>query len=480
MIGLLIFLSLPIIPSLISLVSSSTLVLGISSIITNTALTLAFLSLIIEDWNICPLFKSIKLDLLSGYGLAIVISVSLLMSIYALGYFKQQEKNDDFRNEGVKKFYFMSGLLLSIMIFTCISGDIGWSWIAIEVTTLLFAMLLGIFRKSLSLESAWNYLIICSVGLILALMGIVILLVSYSGISGEEISLKLSSFSSNLGNFDPLLVKVAFIFLLIGLGTKMALAPMHAWLPDAIEKAEIPLAVFLTCALEQVVFIFFTRLKFIVDQALGNSDFTSSLLIFFGMFSVILVSIFIINQYDLRRMLGNASIQSIGIACIALGLSTQSALVAGLSYLFFQSLIKSALFFLIGNVLLVYGSTKIKDIGFIIKRLPTTAIFLLIALLGVNAFPPFAVFNAKFTILKELIHYSIPITIVFLLTTTLIFASFVYSFCKVIFFEAEDGQKQQVSPINYKSNIMLYTKIPIALGLGLSILGTFIVDKIKF
>ncbi len=462
-----IVLALPILFAALAFCVGSTMTLGLVNILVNLAIVAVVFFMAFYGGHHIGHLSISQLDHLAIFSLAIVSLISLLVSLYSFAYFKYQcDRHEDFEIKNMQKFYSLSGLLLAAMLFASVANDIGWTWIALEMTTLIVALALGVFRRTVALESAWNYLIICSVGLILALMGIAILLVAVGGDINTESGLLFSSFFKPDLVFNPVLVKAAFVFILIGLGTKMALAPMHAWLPEAIERAEIPLAIFLCCALKQVVFVFLVRLKYIVDHALGSTDYTASLLIFFGLLSVVLAALFMINQHNLKRMLATSSIETMGIAAIALGLPYKEALVVGLIFLLLQSLIKAGMFFLVGNIQLVYGSVEVEEVGNTMKILPTASSLLIVSMLAINAFPPFAMFMTKFVLVKYLTTYNYWLSLLFLVAGVLVLGGYVFTFGRILFFKAP---KQREWPnFDYKSNLMMFAKVPVLLSLALA------------
>ncbi len=458
---------LPLSFSLLSFAINSGMVLAIVNILTNSIMLGVLGSAIMKAETHVGHIDVSPLDHLSLYGITTVVVISFLVSLYSLAYFRHQEsRRDDFQIENVRKFYRLSGLLVASMLFACISADLGWTWMALEATTLIVSLSLGVFKRDANLESAWNYLIVCSVGLILSLMGIAILLVSIGGPLHTETSLNFSSFYGEGITFNPILVKAAFIFILVGLGTKMAIVPMHAWLPDAIQKSETPLAILLTCALKQVAFIFLLRLKFIVDYALGSQTYSASLLIFFGLLSVLASAIFMINQHDLKRLLAMSSVEAMGLALIAIGLPYKEAVIVALIFLFLQALVKASMFFLAGNIELVYGSSDFSRIGNTAKYLPTASSLLMLAMLATNGLPPFGLFLTKFTIIKYLTDYNPWLSLLLLMATVLVFGAFVYSFGRMLFYPPI--YEHDLEESDYRSQFMFFAKFPVVLALSLA------------
>jgi hydrogenase-4 component F len=420
------------------------------------------------------------LDSMAQFSLLLITTISLIVVLYSDSYLpslKSQGLTDDRK---IRDFYIFFNLFILTMIAISILDNIGWVWIAIEMTTLISALLIGLYSKSINLEAAWKYIILCTVGIFLALLGIVLLISSIINTDKANV-FSLVSLNSQIFSFHPSLLKVAFTLIFIGYGTKIGLVPMHTWLPDAYGKADANISASLTAILSPVILMPILRFKHIVDTALGSNVFTNNLFYFFGLISLIFAGIFLVNQYDYKRLLAYSSIENIGFIVLAIGLVRPIAITAAFLHIVFHSLIKTSLFLCTGNLFLAYRSTLIDSVRNIVKVLPYTAFCILVAAFAITGMPPFALFISKFMILGELISSNLLPAVTVLLAFTLVFGSFIHYFNKMVFYASDAAvlakeQSSKIVLVNRLSNYLAIT-LPIILifVLGLYLPGPFLV-----
>jgi hydrogenase-4 component F len=269
-------------------------------------------------------------------------------------------------------------------------------WIAIEATSLVSAPLIFINRSKKALEATWKYVLICSVGIALALLGFffVTLAMDQAGIDAE---LTFSALNSAATRLDPLWLKTGFIFVLIGFGTKMGLAPMHTWLPDAHSEAPSPASALLSGALLNCAFLGIYKVHTLMVLA-GLGSFSGSLLIGFGLFSILVAGIFILNQTDYKRMLAYSSIENMGVIAFGIGVGGLGVYGAML-HLIHHSLLKSSLFLSAGNLVLGFGTKLIEQCSGMVRTLPRTFVAFFSGFVGISGLPPFGVFVSELMIL---------------------------------------------------------------------------------
>lgn len=292
---------------------------------------------------------------------------------------------------------------LSAMTAVTASRHMGMMWAAVEGTTLLSAPLIYFHRHKRSLEATWKYLLICSVGIALALMGNLFL-----GAAGLKTGtgLALDSLLANGGLLSKPLLKAAFLFIFVGYGTKMGLSPFHTWLPDAHSESPAVVSALLSGALLNCAFLGILRANAICAAA-GLAGFSGGILVLFGLFSLITAALFMVGQRDYKRMLAYSSIEHMGILALGAGLgggALYGALLGALSH----SLTKAGLFFTSGVVLASEKTKRIADITGLWRRVPRTAFLWLTGFFLITGTPPSGVFLAKFLVLKEAIalkHY---------------------------------------------------------------------------
>jgi hydrogenase-4 component F len=273
----------------------------------------------------------------------------------------------------------------------------GVLWVAIESTTLCSAPLIYFHRHHRSLEAAWKYLMICSVGIALALLGNFFLAVAF-GSGGRSGSLSLAFLTG--GGATPQLVwlKMAFVFLLVGYGTKMGLAPMHTWLPDAHSEAPSVVSALLSGAVLNCAFLGILRMWQVLVAA-GHADFARPLFIGFGLISMAVAAVFILGQTDYKRMLAYSSVEHMGILILGLGLGG-AAVFGAMLHVVNHALTKAMLFLTAGGILAAYRTKSCSGVRGLARAMPVTGALWLAGFLAITGTPPFGVFVSKFAILR--------------------------------------------------------------------------------
>jgi len=288
---------------------------------------------------------------------------------------------------------------LSAMTLVCVSRHLALMWAAVEATTLASAPLIYFYRRPGALEAAWKYLLICSVGIALALLGVFFLGVSASGAPGPPAGLTLDGLRAVAPAMSRPWLKAAFVLALVGYGTKMGLAPLHTWLPDAHSQAPSPVSALLSGALLNCAFLALVRF-FQICVASGDARFARSMLVLLGFVSLGVATAFMVRQRDYKRLFAYSSVENMGIVAIGVGLGGGAAFGALLRTIN-HSLCKAGLFFLAGNVLREYGSTNAEDVRGVLRRLPTTGGLMLALLVAIGGGPPFGTFWSEFIIFRS-------------------------------------------------------------------------------
>lgn len=279
-------------------------------------------------------------------------------------------------------------------------------WIAIEATTLVSAPLIFIHRSREALEATWKYVLICSVGIALALLGCFFITLSID-IADVDAALTFTSLNQVAPRLDPLWLKVGFIFVIIGFGTKMGLAPMHTWLPDAHSEAPSPASALLSGALLNCAFLGIYKTHTLMYLA-GLGTFSSNLLIGFGLTSMFVAGIFIMKQSDYKRMLAYSSIENMGVIAFGVGIGGV-AVYGAILHMIHHSLIKSSLFLSAGNVLIGFQTKLVDRVGQMAKFLPKTFVSFFAGFLGISGLPPFGIFLSELFILLGAIQAGHPV-----------------------------------------------------------------------
>ncbi len=287
--------------------------------------------------------------------------------------------------------------LLSTMTLAAAAQHFGLLWVAVEGGTLAGAPLIFFTRSRRSLEATWKYLVLCSVGVALALLGTFFLAAAVSHVR-HETALTVRALVQDAARLDATWLKAAFLFFLVGYGSKMGLAPMHSWLPDAYAEAPSVVSALLSGALANCSFLGLLRAQQ-VCLAAGVGSFGGDLLVLFGLVSMAVAAVFLLGQSDYKRMLAYSSIEHMGI--LALGVGVGGAAVYGaMLHALASSLSKGMLFFLSGNIVAAYRTRASAEVQGMLRVLPITGTLWVAGLLAVTGSPPFGSFLSEFTILK--------------------------------------------------------------------------------
>jgi len=361
-----------------------------------SAITFAFVTLLC--WNVYlngPMERGIwYVDELSGIFVMLIAIVSFAVSIYSYGYVARDIGSGHMDADGEWQYYALLNLFVPIMLLTCMVSSFGLLWIAIEATTLVSAFLVGFYRRQDSTEAAWKYLMICSVGITMALVGIALVYAASIGVLIEEGSALDFPILYNISDsLNPDIMRVAFVFMFIGFGTKMGLVPMHTWLPDAHSQAPTPISALLSATLLNCALYGMIRLKMIIDIAVP--DLSQGFFIGFGALSLILAALFIMRSRDIKRMFAYSSIEHMGIIMIGLGIGTQLAIFGALFHVIAHSILKSFTFLSVGNVVSEYGTRDMGEIRGLREGMPFSASMLTLGTLAMVGVPPFAIFTGE-------------------------------------------------------------------------------------
>lgn len=392
------------------------------------------------------------IDSLNGLILFATALVSFLISLYSIGYMDEENRKSHINTAKLKLYYSLLHIFIFTMILTTITQNIGVMWISIEATTLASAFLVGFYNNRKSLEAAWKYLIICSVGIAFAMLGVILLYYSSVHTLGQSImNLNWQYLRQNAASLDTNILKIAFIFVLLGFGTKVGLAPMHTWLPDAHSQAPSPISALLSGVLLNTAMYGIIRVMTIVNGNTGNSLFTGRLLIVLGLLSIGTAAIFILVQQDFKRTLAYSSIEHMGIIALGFGISSTLSIFGALFHIINHSLTKSMLFAASGNVYLKYETKKIGKIKGILKVLPVTGPVFLLGLFAIGGLPPFSIFTSELSIIiaafKESRFISASLLLLFLV---LVFAGIAANMLRMFFGkplkEHGTGEMNRITP----------------------------------
>lgn len=349
---------------------------------------------------------ALQLDAVGLIFLTITSALFLAASVYGAGYLarefpgSREDFVEGFRFTNAPEAVFIGCLLffLSTMTLVILSENLGLLWVAIEATTLASAPLIYFHRHHRSLEATWKYLLICSVGIGLALLGNFFLAVAAATPDGAKTSLSLHVLCERAPGLQTAWLKSAFILLLVGYGTKTGLAPLHTWLPDAHSEAPSVVSALLSGALLNCAFLGILR-AFQVCAAAGLGSYAQALLVLFGFASIALAAAFLLAQGDYKRLLAYSSVEHMGILALGIGLGG-AATFGALLHAVNHSFTKAMLFLAAGNILAAYRTKSTRDVRGVLQRVPVTGALWLAGLFAITGSPPFGTFVSEILILR--------------------------------------------------------------------------------
>lgn len=388
--------------------------------------------------------KLFFIDSLSIIILDIIVIICFLASIYSVGYLKEEVAHGQINEKKVKLYYILMYFFMFSMVTALTVDNIGILWVAIEATTLASTFLVGYNNDNHSIEAAWKYIIICSVGIAIALVGIIFMHLSSVDIINSGDALKWNVLTDHATDLNSPVLRLSFIFIMIGFGTKAGLAPMHTWLPDAHSQAPSPISAMLSGVLLNSAMYAIIRSMIIVNRNLGDSHFTGSIMIGFGLLSIAIAAIFLLTQKDYKRLLAYSSIEHMGIIVLAFGLFTPLSVFAAIYHMINHSFTKSMLFLASGSILHKYHTRTISRVRGLFKALPFSGTIFLLGLLAITGTPPFSIFASELNVFIAIFdkgHFLLGA--IFIMLLAIIFAGIASTLFKMFF---GDFDPEEVKP----------------------------------
>ena len=354
---------------------------------------------IISDGPLFALDKQFFIDPLNVFLVTLTAFVGLSTSIFSRPYMRVEQDHGKMTPLRMRLYFSMYQLFSFTMLVALMTNNMGILWVAMEAATLTTVLLVSIYRTPASLEAAWKYFILCGVGIAQALFGTILLYMAADRVIGDSADALLwTNLEVVKMQLDPTIMSLAFIFLLLGYGTKVGLVPVHNWLPDAHAEGPTPISAVLSGLLLNVALYAVIRCKVLTDGAL-HSPFAGNLMIGFGLLSVVAAAFFLSRQKDVKRMFAYSSIEHMGLMTFAFGMGGPIANFAGLLHMTVHSLVKSAIFFAVGHAAQQAGTQIMEDIKGLIKVTPSVGWGLMLGSLAILGMPPFGVFASEFLIL---------------------------------------------------------------------------------
>ncbi|HLQ93876.1 MAG TPA: hydrogenase 4 subunit F [Xanthobacteraceae bacterium] len=327
--------------------------------------------------------------------------VAFSTSVFSASYIDHEIEIGRLKLSYVRFYHAMYQVLMFAMNLALVANNIGLMWVAIEIATLTTVLMVGIYRTHEALEAAWKYFILGSVGIALALFGTILIYMAARPAIGEGLNAMVwTVLIMHAPKFDPALLNVAFVFLLLGYGTKVGLAPLHAWLPDAHAEGPTPISAVLSGLLLNVALYALLRFKMIL--ALNPIALAPGpLMVTMGVVSCVFAAFMLYRRRDIKRMFAYSSIEHMGIIVFAFGMGGPLANFAGLLHMTMHSLTKSAIFFAVGHIAQVKGTQKIADMGGLTVTHPVLGWGLVLGVVAIAGLPPLGIFMSEFLVISS-------------------------------------------------------------------------------
>lgn len=406
----------------------------------------------------------VYVDSLSVFFLVTTAVVCFAASVYSIGYIRREKEDGHISARKAGAYFHLFNLFSFTMLIIPLLGNLAIVWIAIEMTTLVSAFLVGFHNVKESIEAAWKYIIICSVGITFALLGII--LFYYASASGAGVrSLEWAEMAAGSGLFDPKVVRIALIFIFVGYGTKAGLAPMHNWLPDAHSQALSPVSGLLSGVLLKISLYAILRFVILANLSVGYA-YSAKLFIFFGLTSLAVAGAFILLQKDLKRLLAYSSVENIGLISLGLGFGPFGGIAAGLLQAFNHAVTKALMFFCAGDAARVYRGDNMHMMQGMVKVMPFTGAAMFLGLFALVGMPPFSIFVSKLWILTGAFQgRSYFIAAAMLIFIALAFAGLVSHISKVILGNPPAEMPRQKECLSSKVSLVFLGLFIVGFGL---------------
>ena len=327
--------------------------------------------------------------------------VSFTTSVFSASYIGHELETGRLTAPNLRFYHAMYQVMMFGMNLAFVSNNIGLMWVAVELATLSTVVMVGIYRTHEALEAAWKYFILGSVGIALALFGTILVYMAATPVIGEGADAMVwTTLVARAGEFDPALLNVAFVFLLLGYGTKVGLAPLHAWLPDAHAEGPTPISAVLSGLLLNVALYALLRFKMLLavnPAALAPGP----LMVTMGLISLVFAAFMLYRRRDIKRMFAYSSIEHMGLITFAFGMGGPLANFAGLLHMTMHSLTKSAIFFAVGHISQVKGTQRIADMGGLTETNPVLGWGLVLGVVAIAGLPPMGIFTSEFLVVSS-------------------------------------------------------------------------------
>jgi len=421
---------------------------------------LAALSLFRVDWP--QPGQYLLVDELNIIFIVLNTFVGFTTSVFSASYIAHELEIGRLTPTHLRFYHAMYQTMMFGMNLALVSNNIGLMWVAVELATLTTVLMVGIYRTHEALEAAWKYFILGSVGIALALFGTILVYVAARPVVGEGYDAMVwTLLIGRAADFDPALLNVAFVFLILGYGTKVGLAPLHAWLPDAHAEGPTPISAVLSGLLLNVALYVVLRYKTLL-AACPEAIAPGPLMVTMGLVSLIFAAFMLYRRRDIKRLFAYSSIEHMGFIVFAFGMGGALANFAGLLHMVMHSLTKSAIFYSVGHIAQIKGTQKIAEMGGLTETHPALGWGLVLGVLAIAGMPPLGMFMTEFLVVSSTFAREPLLAIPLVFGLLIAFGALLYRLHGISFGEPKGGTAPAEA-----SYVPMYAHLALVLGAGI-------------
>ena len=407
----------------------------------------------------------LRVDDLGLVFLLLLVVLTLAASIYTVGWLRQAVEVGNMKAEPLRSYFALMHAFVATIVVTVLADNLGVLWIAMEGTTITSAVLIGYHGHQHGLEAAWKYIIVTTIGISFGLFGTVLIYAAATDVMGGAGAMSWSAIMKVAPMLDPGIVRIGFIFVMVGYGTKAGLAPMHLWLPDAHSQAPTPVSALLSGILIKCALLAIIRFQTIAAAACGPA-FPAEVLLVFGLISIVVATPFILVQQDIKRLLGYSSIEHVGIVALGLGFGGSVGTYGALLHVMNHGITKALAFFAAGTAIARYGSRDIHVIRGLFAVAPFGATLIILAVLSLAAVAPFSIFVSELMVLRAGIGHGYWVAIaIFLVMVVVIFAGLLHHVGAMVFGEPTAAAGREAEAWSPLFGMLLLAAIIVLFGL---------------
>lgn len=435
------------------------------NILGSAATFVASLGLAFEVHEVGPMLAGgnfFFVDAFNVYLSVLTAFVSMTTAMFSRRYMRHEREHGKVGHRGMRFYHAMFQLFMFAMLLCLLTNNVGVLWIAMELATLSTVLLVSLYQTPTSIEAAWKYFILCGVGIAQALFGTVLLYFAAEKVMGKGgEALLWTNLNAASGQLEPTVLSLAFVFLMVGYGTKVGLVPLHNWLPDAHSEGPTPISAVLSGLLLNVALYALVRCKVLVDGATKTHQ-AGDIMMGFGILSILVAAYSLLRQKDIKRMFSYSSIEHMGITTFAFGLGGQVATFGALLHMLVHSLAKSSIFFTVGNASQMHQTQEMAKIKGLFRGHPLVGWGLMLGVLAIVGMPPFGIFSSEFLILTATIKQAPLWTPFLLLGLSIAFAALMRRVQSMVSGNPPEYQKR--IPVSH-TPVLLHLALVLMLGI---------------